>query len=83
MIDEKKQLTLPDIQLKDVDGVFRLYVKPSGDNAFYRIEESASPRALLPQALDNFRNPNKEINNKLDVISESLKQFIAKQGTQH
>jgi hypothetical protein len=77
------QLTLPDIQLKHADRVFRLYVKRSGDNAFYRIEESVSPNIVLPQALDSIRNPNKEINNKLDVISESLKQFITRQGAQH
>jgi hypothetical protein len=38
--------------------------------------------ALLPQALDSIIDRNKEINNKLDGISELLKQFITKQGSQ-
>lgn len=80
MIDEKMQLTLPDIQLKDAVGVFRLYVKPSGDNAFYRIEESVSPNIVLPQRLDSIRNLNKAIEAKIDGMTKLLKQFIAKEG---
>lgn len=44
------------MQLKHTDRVFRLYVKPSEDKAFYLIEESLSP-IVLPQVLDSIRNP--------------------------
>ena len=60
------QLTLPDIQLKHADRVFRLYVKRSGDKVFYRIEESVSRYLALPQALDSIRNPNKGIEEKIE-----------------
>jgi hypothetical protein len=55
-IDRLMQLRLPYMQLKQTDGVFRLYVKPSEDKTFYLIEESLSP-ILLPQVLDSIRNP--------------------------
>jgi hypothetical protein len=47
------QMTLPDIQLKYADRVFRLYVKSLHDKAVYRSEESLTlNRALLlPEAL--------------------------------
>jgi hypothetical protein len=59
-IDDNAQLTLPDIQLRYADRVFRLYIKTAEDKAFYRIEESLLPNLLLPQALNNIRNPNEE-----------------------
>lgn len=80
VIDEKMQLTLPDMQIKEADRVFRLYVKPSGDKAFYRIEESVSPRGLLPQALDNIRNPNKEIEEKIDKLMKLVERSQSTSG---
>ena len=53
-IDSKCQVTLPaHIQMKEAGKVFRLYVKPINDRVFYRIEESASPRMTLRDALQN------------------------------
>jgi hypothetical protein len=74
-IDNNMQLTLPDIQLKHADRVFRLYVKPSGDKAFYRIEESLSPSLILPQALDTIRNPNKAMN---EILLAAINQMNMK-----
>jgi hypothetical protein len=81
-IDDFAQLTLPDIQLRYVDRVFRLHVNPSEDKAFHRIEESLTPNFVLPQALDVFRNPNKVIEEKIDGMTKLLKQFIARLGPQ-
>ncbi len=53
-IDSKCQLFLPvHIQMKEAGEVFRLYVKLINDRVFYRIEESASPRMTLQDALRN------------------------------
>jgi hypothetical protein len=58
-IDDKMQLTLPDIQLKNADRVFRLYVKSFHDKAVCRGEESLKLNLPLPEALDNIRHPYK------------------------
>ena len=63
-IDDKAQLTLPDIQLKYADRVFRQYVKCLNDKAVYRSEESLTlnnHHLLLKEALDNIRYPHKSI----------------------
>ena len=65
-IDDKMQLTFPDIQLKYADRVFRLYVKSLHDKAVCRGEESLKLNLLLPDAFD--RNPYKSIEKKLDEI---------------
>ncbi len=49
-IDDKMQLTLPDMQLKYADRVFRLYVKSLHANAVCRGEESLKLNLLLPEA---------------------------------
>ena len=64
------QATLPAIQLKDAGKVFRLYVKPSGDRAFYRIEESFSPsqNSSLSDAFDSIlvrTTPDTKLANKV------------------
>ena len=41
MRTETLQLSAINIQLKDTDRVFRLYIKSLGDKAVYRVEESA------------------------------------------
>lgn len=51
-IDEKAQITLPDIQLKNADRVFREYVKVIQGKAYGRMEESLKLNELLPTALD-------------------------------
>ena len=54
-IDSISQVTLPThIQMKEAGKVFRLYVKPIDDKVYYRVEESASPRLTLQDALRNF-----------------------------
>jgi hypothetical protein len=67
-IDDKMQLTFPDIQLKYADRVFRLYVKSLHDKAVCRGEESLKLNLLLPEAFDSIRNPYKSIEKKLDEI---------------
>jgi hypothetical protein len=71
-ITEKAQVTLPDIQLKTVAGVFRLYVKSLTNKAVCRAEESLIVDSLLPEALDNIRRPCKSIENKLSKILDIL-----------
>ena len=79
-INDIAQSTLPDIQLRYADRVFRLYVKSFDDKSFFRIEESLAPDLSLVEALDNLRHPSRSIEAKLDGITKLLKQSIAKQG---
>jgi hypothetical protein len=51
------QLTLPDIQVKQMDRVFRLYVKAVGENAVYRVEEAMTLDSTLFEALQQIRAP--------------------------
>lgn len=74
-IDEKAQLTLPDIQLKTAAGVFRLYIKSLKDRTVCRAEESLKIDTLLPEALDNIRHPYKSIENKLSDIGQQIKEL--------
>ena len=74
-IDEKAQLTLPDIQLKTVSRVFRLYIKSLKDRAVCRVEESLKVDLLLPEALDNIRHPYKSIEGKLLDIEQQIKEI--------
>jgi hypothetical protein len=82
VIDDIAQLTLPDILLKDVDRVFRLYVKSLNDKSVYRCEESFTVDLPISVALDEIRFSYKstvdsikqaldEINQKLDNPSRS------------
>ena len=64
----KAQITLPDIQLKYVDRVFRLYVKSLGDKAVLRAEELLNLKQLLPEALYCILSPNKSLHTKLDLL---------------
>jgi hypothetical protein len=74
-IDEKAQLTLPDIQLKTAASVFRLYIKSLKDRAVCRAEESLKVDSLLPEALDNIRHPYKSIESKLLDIVQQIKEI--------
>ena len=69
-INDKAQVTLPDIQLKTAARVFRIYVKSLKDRAVCRAEESFKLDLLLPEALDNIRHPYKSIDTKLSKILE-------------
>ena len=75
-IDDTCQLTLPDIQIKHVDRVFRLYVKSLHDKAVYRSEESLTLKRVLPEALESIRYPYKSVEKKLDELPERIKQII-------
>ena len=75
-IDDTCQLTLPDIQLKHADRVFRLYVKSLHDKAVYRSEESLTLKRVLPEALESIRYPYKSVEKKLDELPERIKQII-------
>ena len=51
-IKDIEQITLPDIQLIEVDRVFRLYVKALEQRAYYRLEESKKIDQKLSLAFD-------------------------------
>ncbi len=57
-ISDKLQLTAINIQLKDADRVFRLYIKSLGDKAVYRVEESLKMRCSLVDVLRTIRGPS-------------------------
>jgi hypothetical protein len=81
-IDDNAQLTLPDLQLRYADRVFRLYVKSLHDKSFLRAEESLAPNLPLVEAIDNIRHPCRSIEDKLDETTKLLKLFIARQEPQ-
>jgi hypothetical protein len=56
-VSDKLQLTAINIQLKDADRVFRLYIKSLGDKAVYRVEESLKIRCSLVDVLRTIRSP--------------------------
>ena len=78
-IDEKGQLTLPDIQLKYADRVFREYVKIIQGKAYCRVEESVKLNKVLPEALDNIRQPFKSIERKIDDWMGKIDQLASRQ----
>ena len=55
-VSDKLQLTAIDIQLKDADRVFRLYIKSLGDKAVYRAEESLKMRCPIVDVLRMIRS---------------------------
>jgi uncharacterized protein YicC (UPF0701 family) len=79
-ISDKAQLTFPDIQLRLADRVFRAYVKALKDKAVCRAEESLVLNQMLPEALDAIRHPYRSIENKIEnkmnALSEQVKQLM-------
>jgi hypothetical protein len=75
-INDKMQLTLPDIQLRNAGRVFRAYVKLLGERAACRVEESLKVDLPLTDALDNIRNPNKELERKVDHLIELVERAL-------
>ena len=57
-VSDKLQLTGINIQLKDADRVFRLYIKSLGDKAVYRVEESVKMRCPIVDVLRTIRSPS-------------------------
>lgn len=82
-IDEKAQLTLPDIQLKYACRVFREYVKIIEGKAYCRAEESLKFDELLPVALDNIRRPFKSMDSKFDEITIAVESLRTELRSQH
>ena len=78
-IDEKAQITLPDIQLKHADRVFREYVKIMQGKAYCRVEESLKLNKVLPEALDNIRHPFTSIEGKIDSLLGKIDEMISGQ----
>lgn len=64
-VNDIMQLTLPDIQLKYVDRVFRLYVKSLEYKAVYRVEESMTVDFTLFEALQHIRAPTESVQHQL------------------
>ncbi|MGB6527757.1 MAG: hypothetical protein WBF33_06585 [Candidatus Nitrosopolaris sp.] len=62
-VTDMLQLSAINIQLKDADRVFRLYIKSLGDKAVYRVEESVKMRSSLVDVLHTIRSPS-EVHNK-------------------
>ena len=57
-VSDKLQLTAINIQLKEADRVFRLYIKSLGDKAVYRVEELVKMRCSLVDVLRTIRSPS-------------------------
>jgi hypothetical protein len=57
-VTDMLQLTAINIQLKDANRVFRLYIKSRGDKAVYRVEESVKMRSCIIDVLHTIRSPN-------------------------
>jgi hypothetical protein len=57
-VSDMLQLTAINIQLRDADRVFRLYIKSLGDKAVYRVEESLKMRCSLVDVLRTIRSPS-------------------------
>lgn len=78
-IDEKMQLSLPQMQLTSSMGVFRMYVKPLGDKAYWRVERSVSPRLSIQQTIDNMLNPSnslfKCLDDRMDQMDSKLERI--------
>ncbi|MGC2574543.1 MAG: hypothetical protein WA364_23780, partial [Candidatus Nitrosopolaris sp.] len=55
-VSDKLQLTAINIQLKDADRVFRLYIKSLGDKAVYRVEESVKMQCTIVDILRTIRS---------------------------
>ena len=75
-IDEKAQITLPGIQLRHADRIFREYVKIINGKAFYRVEESLRLNKVLSNALDNIV-PYRSIERKIDELPKMIEELIS------
>ena len=74
-IDEKAQLYLPDIQLKFVYQVFRMYVKSLHNSAVYRGEKSLTLSLPLVDAINSITLPMKAINDLQNEVRELSRKF--------
>lgn len=79
-INDMMQLTLPSIQLRHAGRVFRAYVKLLSEKAVWRAEESLKVNLTITEALDYFRNPNKELEKKVDYLIRLMKEAALKKS---
>jgi hypothetical protein len=63
-VTDMLQLTGINIQLKEADRVFRIYIKSLGDKAIYRVEESVKLRSSLVDVLHMIRSPSETQDNR-------------------
>jgi hypothetical protein len=71
-VTDMLQLSAINIQLKDADRVFRLYIKSLGDKAVYRVEESVKMRSCLVDLLHTIRSPSELQNRKNQLDFKGL-----------
>lgn len=77
-VGDLMQLTAIDIQLKDADRVFRLYIKTLGDKAVYRAEESITVNAPIYEALRSIRNPCEKEVDELRGMMRNLQTVLSR-----
>jgi predicted transcriptional regulator len=68
-IDTMCQLTIPDIQLKELNQVFRMYVKVINGKSMLRIEESVTSNLSLSESIRNILWGNRNGNNNSQSLS--------------
>jgi hypothetical protein len=57
-VSEMLQLSAINIQLKEADRVFRLYIKSLDDKAVYMVEESVKMHSSIIDVLNKIRSPS-------------------------
>lgn len=71
-VTDMLQLTAIDIQIKDADRVFRVYIKSLGDKAVYRVEESRHPYKPAIEVINDVLNPVERIGEKIDKQQDKI-----------
>lgn len=81
-ITDKAQVTLPDIQLSYAGRVFRAYVKNLAGKAVYRGEEAVEekPNTPLVEAITNLRNPNRQLEAKVEHLTALVEKLLVTKG---
>jgi hypothetical protein len=78
-IDEKAQLHLPDIQLKHMGHVFRIYIKSLHDKSMCRVEKSLTLDTPPIRGLESIVSPMRVINEINERIIRLEKRLIPSQ----
>jgi hypothetical protein len=81
-VTDKAQVSLPDIQLSYASRVFRAYVKNLGSQAVQRFEEALEEKAKTPilEAITNLRNPNEQLEAKVDRLTALVEKLLSSKG---
>jgi hypothetical protein len=77
-IGSQAQIYLPDIQLKSAGHVFRMYVKSLQEKTVYRIEHSKELDSILMSSLRGIAHPWKDVEFKVDMLLNQLKDISSK-----